>query len=190
MDKQYQQLVLEALQRYLHGRRAMPEVTFNERLPPGVAGMRQGDKVKVAPGAGMSTLVHELVHSAQSAMDSQYVYDQRNPQFAKAFEQLSGGKGRYLEAIRESATKLAPEWMQTEDPYRTTGRELQAFGLGNQFKDPGTEVSWNAAQHVDPTMATEFMILLDLATRASEAGSQGRWYRQEERLRKKEEQTK
>ena len=73
--------------------------------------------------------------------------------------------------------------MADEDKYRTSGRELQAHGLGEQFKGVG-ESRRQAPSHVDPTRATEFMILLDLAIRESEAGPQGKWYRRDARQQK------
>ena len=173
--------VIELLSQYLHGRRVMPTVE-TARLPPGVAGSYNPGRqeIKLARGADISTLIHELTHAAQTAMEGQAIYDQPGGKFSKAFEKLFGLRGRYGEGAQESAARLAPQWMADEDKYRTSGRELQAHGLGEQFKGVG-DLRWQAPSHVDPTMATEFMILLDLAIRESEAGPQGKWYRRAER---------
>lgn len=176
--------VIELLSRYLHGRRVMPTME-TASLPPGVAGSYNPGRqeIKLARGAGIPTLIHELSHAAQTAMEGQAIYDQPGGKFPAAFEKLFGLRGRYGEGARESANRLASQWMADEDKYRTSGRELQAHGLGEQFKGVG-DLRWQAPSHVDPTMATEFMILLDMAIRESEAGPQGRWYRRDARQQK------
>ena len=173
--------VIELLSQYLHGRRVMPTME-TARLPPGVGGSYNPGRqeLKLARGAGIPTLIHELVHASQTAMEGQAIYDQQGGKFPAAFEKLFGLRGRYGEGAQESATRLAPQWMADEDKYRTSGRELQAHGVGEQFKGVG-DLRWQAPSHVDPTMATEFMILLDMAIRESEAGPQGKWYRRDER---------
>lgn len=169
--------VIELLSQYLQGRRVMPTME-TASLPPGVTGTYSPGRqeLKLARGAGISTLIHELSHAAQTAMEGQAIYDQPGGKFPAAFEKLFGLRGRYGEGARETANRLAPQWMADEDKYRTSGRELQAHGLGEQFKGGG-DARWQAPSHVDPTMATEFMILLDMAIRESEAGPQGKWYR-------------
>ena len=174
--------LLETLSRYLHGRRVMPTIE-TARLPPGTGATYTlgSNVVKLAPRAGVSSLVHELTHAAQSAMEGQAIYDgDSSKQLATAFEQLFGLRKNYGEGARDTAARLAPKWLEEEDGYRTTGRELQAHGMGEQLKGVG-DLRWQAPAHVDPTMATEFMILLDMAIRESEAGPQGRWYRRSER---------
>jgi hypothetical protein len=50
------------------------------------------------------------------------------------------------------------------DAYRTQPTEAQAFGVGN-MSIPETEDSRARGQHMDPTFATEFSILLDMYKR-------------------------
>ena len=177
--------VIELLSQYLHGRRVMPTME-TASLPPGMTGSYSPGRqeLKLARGAGISTLIHELSHAAQTAMEGQAIYDQPGGKFPAAFEKLFGLRGRYGEGAREIANRLAPQWMADEAKYRTSGRELQAHGMGEQFKGVG-DGRWQAPSHVDPTMATEFMILLDMAIRESEAGPQGRWYRRDARQQAK-----
>jgi hypothetical protein len=63
------------------------------------------------------------------------------------------------------ADKLAPEWSKENSDYRSASNELSAYGMGSTVP----RRSNRAPLHVDPTMATEFSILLDLAQRAQKA---------------------
>lgn len=106
--------VIELLSQYLHGRRVMPTME-TASLPPGVAGSYNpgSQELKLARGAGTSTLIHELSHAAQTAMEGQAIYDQPGGKFPAAFEKLFGLRGRYGEGARETANRLAPSGWQT-----------------------------------------------------------------------------
>jgi len=62
-------------------------------------------------------------------------------------------------------SKMAPEWAKENYDYRSGDGELVAYGMGSTVP----RRSNRAPLHVDPTMATEFSILLDLAQRAQKA---------------------
>ena len=122
-----------------------------------------------------STLVHELTHAAQRQMGAQYnVLKKKSKlspieqQFMDAYEKLVFTPGEMF-GRRPKATagltakSMAPEWAKQKSDYRSTGSELQAFGMGSTVS-PNT---FNPAPlHVDPTYGTEFQVLLDLANRA------------------------
>ena len=157
-DADIQALLLE----YLSGRGAVPKISYAPLLQEGVLGQRSkstGD-ITIDPRVGPGVLSHELTHSAQSEMLRQAV---ENPAFRKIYNQLYGAKG---EKAVETARSLAPAW--TDNPvnaaYRSSPRELQAFGVG-MSPQPDTRYEVRAPLHVDPTLATEFMILLDAAIR-------------------------
>ena len=67
------------------------------------------------------------------------------------------------EVLTQTARKIAPEWTEKQKDYRSTGAELSAFGMGSAVSP---NVTSPAPLHIDPTYATEFQVLLDLANRA------------------------
>jgi hypothetical protein len=110
-------------------------------------------------------VIHEMTHATQDPLTEQYAQATRwfadkptDPEarrlFVQAYEKLRKDKA-------ELARKLDPKWEKSERAYRSSPVELEAFGVGN--------VQGNAVRrgplHLDPTMATEAMILLDLARR-------------------------
>ena len=164
---------------YLSARRMMPPISFkaggggvfernaffgNELPKTGV--------VKVGRFVGPSTVVHELTHAADNQITSQY-YDLKNKrgdltpqerQFMQAYEKLVYDQfGRDKAFPRENlAQKLNPEWAKKQGDYRATSTELPAWGMGSVV-DPSNSREYSAPLHLDPTMATEFSILLDMA---------------------------
>ena len=124
-----------------------------------------------------STVVHELTHAAQRQMGWQYNELKKKSakqlapdeqQFINAYEKLiiapSEFLGRKVDfADVKTARSIAPEWAKEKAGYRASGSELQAFGMGSTVSSN----TFNPApMHVDPTYATEFSVLLDLANRA------------------------
>jgi hypothetical protein len=105
--------------------------------------------------------MHELTHGTQKQMREQYHTPGAGKQFTDAYAKLMGvGPNAGPEAVTK---KMAPQWNDEGKLYRTTPNELQAHAVGNM--SPMPHPSMGAPAHVDPTLATEFMILLDLATR-------------------------
>lgn len=174
-----------ALVDYLSARRMMPPIelegfdggafhrnsTFGDRLP------RTG-VVTVGYRSDPSTVVHELTHAADSQLDAQYyevkekaVRGKITPaeqQFVRAYEKLARTPVSF--SNRQGALprldmvkRLGPGWAKKESDYRATNRELPAWGMGGTVT-PNTD--YPAPPHLDPTMATEFRILMDLARRA------------------------
>ena len=180
---------------YLSARRMMPPIhqkslgdsgefkydTFFGELP------RTG-VVNVSLSSGPSTVVHELTHAADRQLSWQY-NELKNKkrqqdlspvelQFMDAYEKLIYNPGamfgkRPEETRTKTATSLAPEWAKQKSDYRSTGGELSAFGMGSSVAPNARNP---APLHVDPTYASEFEVLLDLANRAQQKQpqSQGR----------------
>ena len=179
---------------YLMARRAVPPVSINRRLEdngvfeyPGVSVTSpepagNNGRISIYSPAAVGTLVHEVTHASQMNLAHQYSEEKypnglvsfskgRTP-FTDAYEKLrlhQGGPGG-----KDPLEVLAPKWKQAEADYRSTFQEAQAFGVANsalpeQANNPGP-------RHVDATLATEFLILLDLAQRsqAKKPQSQGR----------------
>jgi len=84
----------------------------------------------------------------------------KDPQFMDAYEKLSFG-GKQMEL----ANRMAQDFLKQNGDYRMTTTEAPAFAIGNMVGGRGSG-SWPAPDHIDPTMATEFSVLLDLANRA------------------------
>ena len=175
---------------YLSARRMMPPIKTQVFYPykgefeqnPLIGGpLPQTGKITIRSGQGPSTVIHELTHAADAQMRNQY-YEIKNQekqgiklspeqkQFVDAFEKLvykqSGiiGWRLYEYNRRKTAEKLAPDWLKQQRGYRSSDDELPAFGMGNAVH--GTKKWPDAPPHVDPTYATEFSVLMDLARRA------------------------
>lgn len=135
-----------------------------------------------------NTLVHELTHAAVAQLTNQYSESPRsaldfrkkaNPtQFTDAFDKIMLGERGKAMAPVETAHKMDPAWTAANSDYRATAGELMGFAMGNSWpvsgmvRNPDSKVP----QHLDATLATQMMILLDLATRAEKKKpqSQGR----------------
>ena len=122
-----------------------------------------------------NTLLHELTHAAQHQLDVQY-YDNyrtaaRDSQFNKGYEKLVFGGNAGGEATQNPIWHIikklpgGAKFLADTPKSRTSESELRAYGVGNASVPQASQFLSAAPQHVDPTMATEFMILLDLAMR-------------------------
>ena len=168
---------------YLSARRMMPPISmggtgganavfesnsiFGNSLPKTGA-------IKVGYNVGPSTVVHEITHAADKQISSQY-YELLNKrgdltplekQFMQVYEKLSYDRfGRDKAFPRKTlAEKLNPEWAKNQNDYRATNVELPAWAMGATV-NPSDSREYNAPLHLDPTLATEFSILLDIANR-------------------------
>jgi hypothetical protein len=167
--------------RIIYGSRGgIPEVTRDVSTMPvsaaGTAGAyahRLGPfgRIFVAPQAGESTQAHELTHATNWDLAKLYyaALDKKTPearQFTDAFKKMEAGA---------LANKLAPAWMAKEDPYRTSTNELTSFAVGNTMGGSHGRVDpWRGGLHVDPTLTTEYSILMDLAEKYLAAESKKR----------------
>jgi hypothetical protein len=164
---------------YLSARRMMPPIEqkygargeFSRNTAFGNTLPKTG-VVSLGYNATPSTVVHELTHAADKQLDAQY-YTLRNKrnltpqeqQFMQAYEKLVYSPGQMFGQKSEStrgnvARTIAPEWANEARGYRATGSELAAFGMGSTV---APNVHYPAPAHIDPSYATEFSILLDMA---------------------------
>jgi len=143
---------------------------YGQGLPPqGTVSIIPRNKMEDA----LNTLSHELTHASERQILGQ-LYDPPSKggelihgQFQDAYDKLY-----YKRKARATSPDKVPRKQMAErlDPknakeeYRGSMGELAAFGVGNS--GPGEGV-YKGAPHLDPTMATEFMILLDLASRSN-----------------------
>lgn len=176
---------------YLMARRKMPTVEaailpfdtraqfsrnsfFGNKLPP--AGV-----VELSSQAVPESVVHEMTHAADRQLTSQYyelLQKQRSSdlsplekQFISGYEKLvfkPGAAGVAGLPRVEMAQRLAPKWATKQAEYRASSTELPAWGMGSTV-DPSASQEYSAPAHLDPTMATEFSILLDLANRVQKS---------------------
>ena len=123
-----------------------------------------------------NSLIHELTHAAHYQMGRQYrqqdVKDAEAKQrFKDAYDKLlrtnEQGPGGMFTAptvfqTEAMASRLAPDWAKQNSRYRSSVSELPAFAMGNQG-------ARGAPAHVDPTLSTEFRVLLDMALRDAQA---------------------
>jgi hypothetical protein len=166
---------------YLSSINRMPPVV-PALLPEGTRGRNIFDRISDRSGtvyidptqANPSTPVHELSHVADRAISDLHTslirkkYENTltplEQQFMQAYEKLVYGTIQDKQPLKrlEMVERLDPAWAEKNRSYRTTQDELAAFGVGSTAsQDP----SFNPPLHLDPTMATEFNILLDIAKR-------------------------
>jgi hypothetical protein len=169
---------------YLTERRMLPSMvtaylspeTTGEFATPGFfdASTPRTGVVKLSRRAMPSTVVHELTHATQRQMGWQYSdlkqkakkqdLTSKEQQFVDAYEKLIYNFGKqYTQPL--TAQKIAPDWAKSKEGYRASGGELAAFGMGSTVS-PNTNP---APLHIDPSYATEFSILLDLARQVQKA---------------------
>ena len=165
---------------YLSARRMMPPIALDggnggsfERNSAFGSSLPKTGVVKIGRFADPGTVVHELTHAADNQISAQY-YELKNKrdltpleqQFMQAYEKLAYNSFTQdpNQALPRKilAEKLNPAWAKQENDYRATNAELPAWGMGASVS-PYKSREYSAPQHLDPTMATEFSILLDMA---------------------------
>lgn len=164
---------------YLTQQKAMPTIE-KSYLSPGTNGQFNLDERKLSlnrefetrdgftPKA-LQTLIHELTHATALPLAQQFAAQQREGNnFTDAYKKLMFGRqgSAYRYPRTEMVDKMAPGWGPQKEAYRASQDELSAFALGNAAGPIAPQNNSNAAPaHIDPTLATEFEILLDLAKR-------------------------
>lgn len=198
-DPRYQQLV-----EYLVQRRSMPEFKFSgydaspgsyeqntwagrRDLPP-AGRISLTNQYARQPENAVSPLVHEMTHASQRQMEMQYKaiknknFWERTPeeiQFADNYFKLYGYSGSDPSiGVRGLLSKLAPaEWKSENKNYRASSDEVPAWGMGESGGKPSGLDNYETPQHLNPSAATEFQMLLDQAQKLQSATynkSQGR----------------
>ena len=188
----------EQLMGYLGLRRAVPVIEqtnfrngtrgeferntiFGDELPP-------AGRIRIDRGAASTTLVHELTHAAVQQLMSQYEErpnswgrPDKPTQFTDALEKiLIGSKQEFKEGKEFPPGRLAetldPQWAKEEKGYRASNSELPAFAVGHMSPPPGMVMRSAAPKHLEPTLATQVLMLIDLASKElqTKPQSQGR----------------
>jgi hypothetical protein len=179
---------------YLMSRRSYPEIaymnkpssnygTFTTQGMFGTANIPQRGIVSlnrnastVNPDMVAPTLTHELTHAAETQLYRQYneLKAKSNKsdierQFMENFDKILGSK------VTEQASAIQPEYTKNRSAYRTRGDEALAFALEN-VNYPNAPSDNSAPAHIDPTIATQLMLLLEQAQRVQnqQPASQGR----------------
>lgn len=182
---------------YLMARRQVPEIK-SAYLGEAVGGLFQfggnlqsRGSIKVGEGQAVDTLVHEVTHAAERQIVKQYheekyprdiLFSRGKNQFIDAYEKLSYNPDALRDAPEKVPAKqlmnlIDKDWTKKAENYRSTVSEATAFAVENVSNpklDP-TSIT-RAPAHIDSTLATEFLILLDLAQRGQKTrpASQGR----------------
>jgi hypothetical protein len=122
-----------------------------------------------------STVIHELTHAADRQLGFHYAALKEQGiqnQFTDAYEQFRTVPRRSLldsserkgMGVEEAIKKLSPNsWREDNKEYRTDPKEAIAYGVGNSATK--TRDSYDTPLHLDPTLSTNFRILMDLANR-------------------------
>ena len=176
-----------AAEKYLQSRRQIPDIelkrmglkdsavfsSLNLPIGSGTITINKDDIDRDSSRAlGPALLAHEITHAADRQMKQQAIEQRgKGTKFAEAYEKLMGSEGRNR---LEPARRADYEWTEGNRFYRSTPEEIAAHGVG-AFSGPIPKhmMPDRAPLHVDPTAATEFQILLDLAQRDIDKGPKG-----------------
>lgn len=127
-----------------------------------------GKPVKGAEG----TLIHEMTHAADRQFDQMVSEIRKTPernwsssekQFMDAMSKLTwaGNFDKNPRKLKQLVDSLDAKWYQENRDYRANDRELRGWAMGNVNRQ--NDDSYKPPKHLDTTLATEFMMLLDLA---------------------------
>ena len=187
----------QTLANYLMSRRAMPQMqreylgdnTFGSFVTPGlfssgkvpdrgILKLNQFSEYQ-NPSDVVPTVSHEMTHAAERQMIRQYYEikakrdrSELETQFMNNFQKIIGSS---KPEIANWLKSVAPEYAKQGEGYRSTSTEGLAFGLQNAaYANTGSQRF--APEHIDPTIATSLMLLLDQAQRVQnqQPASQGR----------------
>lgn len=175
----------QAIANYLMSRRAMPQMqiggtnSYGSFVTPGLFSSGQiPDRglIKlhegygnVLPSEAASTLTHEATHATERQMIKQYYELKNKPNKTDLEQQFLGNFQKIIGSsepqIKNWLQTVAPQFAKDKADYRAKSNEALAFGVENSvFKEPLS----NAPAHVDPTIATQFQLLLDQAQRVQD----------------------
>lgn len=175
----------KAIADYLMARRAMPAFnldympgTYGKFISPGlfssgmipergVVSINESAKTW-NPEAMSPTMVHEMTHATERQLIKQYYETKQKQnktdldrQFMDNFQKIIGSSEP---EIANWLKKVSPAFYEENKGYRAKSNEALAFGVENAaFKAPDSDRP--APQHIDPTIATQFQLLLDQAQR-------------------------
>lgn len=178
----------QALSNYLMSRRAFPEIQYKPNPSNTFGSFREGGlfsdgvnprglvRLNAQPestGAKYMTptLTHELTHATEEQLIRQYYELKNKPkktdlekQFMDNFQKIVGSSEPQ---IRTQIQQLSPEFSNLNSNYRTSSTEGLAFGVQNSAYPENIFIN-KAPSHVDPTIATQLMLLLEQAQRVQD----------------------
>lgn len=175
----------QAIANYLMARRAMPEMqmggtnSYGSFATPGLFSsgqipdrgrirLNQG-YVNVPPAEGASTLTHEATHAAERQMIKQYYELKDKPNKTDLEKQFLGNFQKIIGSSEPQINKwlktVVPSFATDKADYRAKSNEALAFGVENSSFNNNIS---NAPAHIDPTIATQFQLLLDQAQRVQD----------------------
>ena len=143
----------------------------SNRNDPGVI-KYSGD---VHPKFAANMLLHELTHAADRQISRDALdYATTDPQLYDAWLKLSTPVARPMWGERlperaprqEMAYRMSPQWYEKNKNYRAGNRELPAWGVADTVVPMVGGDEYSPPSHLNATLAQEFDILLDLASRA------------------------
>jgi hypothetical protein len=146
----------------------LPKLNTTEFTYPEKGSFNPLGGIKLTPSSGIdeSTAAHEYTHALDNAMMFR-ADDWTKPRSRQLLWGLFNTPRTPQQAqFAEAYTKLTPSATNLPNKpeyrdYRGGNREMRAHGVGEQIK----RGNYPAAPHIDPTMATEFDILIDLFKR-------------------------
>ena len=187
----------QALANYLMSRRSMPQMqreylgdnTFGSFVSPGLlssGSVPDRGILKINrfseyqdPNDVVPTVTHEMTHATERQLIKQYYEvkkkrdkNELESQFIDNFQKTIGSSKPEISNWLKS---VAPNFAKQGEGYRSSSTEGLAFGLQNAAF-PNTGSQRYAPEHIDPTIATSLMLLLDQAQRVQnqQPTSQGR----------------
>ncbi len=127
--------------------------------------------LQISPSSVESDMLHELTHAAQFALEGQFRKSKPN-QFTEAYTKLIGESAISAGQVDSMINRLDPKASKEMSKYRRQPIENQAFAVADSvFPEQKLPAIRQPGAHSNATLATEFMILLDLADRANKPTS-------------------
>ena len=157
--------ILQLFHEYLIANNAMPTVEEDPKLTYEGAYSPSKNAIRVHPRTGPETVTHELTHAVQSALLKQFM-NSSDSQFKDMWKKSNSTGGGPKGTVERLAPGKIAEMQSKNDwgKYRTTDDELQAFGV--ELAAHNYPTAARMPSHVDPTIATELMLLVDTALRS------------------------
>lgn len=176
--------ILQLFHEYLIANNAMPTVENDPRIIYEGAYSPGKNAIRLHPRTGQETVTHEMTHAVQQALQKQF-FNSANSQFKDMWKrQDPRGTVERLAPGKIAEMQGGKDW----DKYRVTDEELQAFGT--ELAAHNYPTASRMPSHVDPTIATELMLLVDTALRSTKNDRYFRYKMGKEYERQNKEQTK
>ena len=133
-------------QQYRHG---------NLTINPNAAAVPPQEVAPVAQHEMTHAVYNQLFYQADALRKSKEPKTEAEKRFLDTFDKITKGVPDQIKAMDAS-------YQEKNKNYRANTDESLAFALQNA-SNPTYKEGWNAPTHVDPTLATQLMILLDQA---------------------------